>query len=195
MKGNQVHSADDIQEAVTYRAEWIARSHADSVIGTSILAHKAWRKAYEQEYNRVLPLSITREQAIAKLDKLKTVNLNYVSAYQVNKQKAQQNANDITRKQKIKMGNIIIFMKSQEWQNLRQKVFARDGYKCANKYCQFDAKIEGLVYHVDHIEPKSERSELMKEMSNLQVLCEHCNVAKGTKSNSVWMRDQYGAFA
>lgn len=190
-----MHTEVDIQEAITYRADWLARSHANNAAATSLLVCNDWRKTYEQEFNRVLHLSITREQAISKLDKQKIENVNYVSSHHVSRQTALQKTYDIKRQEALKAKLIIVFIKSQEWQDLRKKVFVRDGRKCANKYCQFDAKTEGLVYHVDHIEPKSERLDLMKELSNLQVLCEHCNVAKGIKGNSAWMREQYGAFS
>lgn len=38
---------------------------------------------------------------------------------------------------------------------------------------------QGVTLHVDHIKPKSLHPELAFELSNLQVLCEDCNLGKG----------------
>lgn len=35
-----------------------------------------------------------------------------------------------------------------------------------------------VVLHVDHIKPRSKYPELELEISNLQVLCEDCNLGK-----------------
>jgi 5-methylcytosine-specific restriction endonuclease McrA len=74
-------------------------------------------------------------------------------------------------------------------------VYRRDGKTCANEFCQVQAKGIDVGYSIDHIEAKTERPDLMFDGDNLQVLCRVCNSSKGTKKNSVWMREQYAAYA
>ena len=71
------------------------------------------------------------------------------------------------------------FYESREWKKLRYKVL-RDNKRqcmlCGNKG----------VLHVDHIEPRSLRPDLELDQSNLQVLCELCNLGKSNKFNDDW---------
>jgi len=39
----------------------------------------------------------------------------------------------------------------------------------------------GTRYHVDHIKPKSKYPDLAYDKTNLQVLCEECNIGKGAR--------------
>ena len=50
----------------------------------------------------------------------------------------------------------------------------RDGFKC--KICGRTEK-DGIKLHVDHIKPVSKGGKTV--MSNLQTLCEGCNIGKG----------------
>lgn len=45
---------------------------------------------------------------------------------------------------------------------------------------------DGKVMHVDHIKPKSLHPELKYELSNLQVLCEDCNIGKSNLDDTDW---------
>jgi len=40
--------------------------------------------------------------------------------------------------------------------------------------------------HVDHIKPRSKHPELELELSNLQILCEDCNMGKGGWDQTDW---------
>lgn len=57
---------------------------------------------------------------------------------------------------------------------LRYRVFQRDGFRC--KICG-RSEADGAVLHVDHIIPVSKGGKT--EMSNLQTLCDYCNIGKG----------------
>lgn len=61
--------------------------------------------------------------------------------------------------------------------SLRHEVFVKDNYKCV----ECGATKEDTRLHVDHILPVSQGGS--DELSNLQTLCEACNL---TKSNRAW---------
>lgn len=62
-------------------------------------------------------------------------------------------------------------------QELRMRVFERDGFVCRN--CGSTTKLQ-----VDHIHPESRGGETVLE--NLQILCKSCNLKKGTKLPNEW---------
>jgi uncharacterized protein (TIGR02646 family) len=66
------------------------------------------------------------------------------------------------------------FYESREWRELRYKALKEQGHKC--KSC--GATAENAVLHVDHIKPRSKYPELELDPSNVQVLCEDCNMGK-----------------
>jgi 5-methylcytosine-specific restriction enzyme A len=55
---------------------------------------------------------------------------------------------------------------------VRDYVLKRDNYKC--KQC---SKTSNL--HIDHLKPLAKGGE--NDLSNLQILCSSCNLAKGSK--------------
>ena len=61
---------------------------------------------------------------------------------------------------------------------LRYDVLKRDNFTCQK--CGMTAK-DGAKLHVDHIIPVSKGGKTT--MSNLQTLCDRCNIGKGTKDN------------
>ncbi len=65
------------------------------------------------------------------------------------------------------------FFASQEWKDLRWIILKRDGHRCRG--CgAIDCRL-----HVDHIEPVSMNWDRRADPTNLQVLCEECNMGKG----------------
>lgn len=66
------------------------------------------------------------------------------------------------------------FLRSWEWRELRYKVLNNRGRSC--ECC--GAKPPEKVMHVDHIKPLSKYWQLRLKESNLQVLCEDCNIGK-----------------
>lgn len=71
------------------------------------------------------------------------------------------------------------FYKSREWQELRWKALKASNGCCV--YCGRSRTAHGVIMHVDHIKPRSRFPDLALVLSNLQVLCEDCNMGKGTK--------------
>jgi len=65
---------------------------------------------------------------------------------------------------------------NQRWQRLRSEVLEVYGPVCA--LCGRDYRTHGVVLHGDHIIPKSQRPDIALYFSNIQVLCEDCNMGK-----------------
>ena len=79
---------------------------------------------------------------------------------------------------------IDIFYESNEWRKLRYRVLRKYGARC---FCCGRAYREhGVVIHVDHIKPRSKFPELQLEESNLQILCEDCNLGKSNTDSIDW---------
>lgn len=79
------------------------------------------------------------------------------------------------------------FYKSKTWKKLRFRVLNKYGRKC--EICGKTSKESKL--HVDHKRPRWLYPELSLEMENLRVLCEECNLGKGSRvptSKHVWRR-------
>ena len=62
--------------------------------------------------------------------------------------------------------------------SVRFEVFKRDSFKC--QYCGKSAP--DVVLEVDHIIPVSKGGKTV--MSNLQTLCERCNIGKSNKTEN-----------
>ena len=72
----------------------------------------------------------------------------------------------------------------QEWREVRMQVL--EAYKAQCAICNRTPQQHGVVVHVDHIIPKSHKPNLALCFSNLQVLCEDCNMGKGNKFDTDW---------
>lgn len=70
------------------------------------------------------------------------------------------------------------FYDTRAWKELRWRVLVASDGKC--NMCG-TSKAHGSIMHVDHIKPRSKFPELELEFSNLQVLCEDCNLGKSNK--------------
>ncbi|WP_174509670.1 HNH endonuclease [Klebsiella oxytoca] len=75
------------------------------------------------------------------------------------------------------------FYNSKEWRRLRYQAFRKYGNKCC--VCGRGAS-DGMVMHVDHIKPRSLYPHLALELSNLQIMCNECNVSKSNKDEVKW---------
>ncbi len=71
------------------------------------------------------------------------------------------------------------FYQSREWREIRYSVLRDTGFAC--KCCGRSPRKDGVRLHVDHIIPRSKSIELQLDPSNLQVLCEDCNIGKSNK--------------
>lgn len=67
------------------------------------------------------------------------------------------------------------FYRTKAWRELRLTILLASDCSC--KICGNTSE-KGAVLHVDHIKPRSLYPELAMDESNLQVLCEDCNIAK-----------------
>ena len=76
------------------------------------------------------------------------------------------------------------FYSSREWRTLRVRVLEQ--YQCKCMMCGESPKVHGIVIHVDHIKPRSNYPELALTFSNLQLLCEACNLGKSNKYDTDW---------
>jgi hypothetical protein len=75
------------------------------------------------------------------------------------------------------------FYASREWRVLRYRALKLHGATC--QCCGASAK-DGKVMHVDHIKPRSKYPALQLVLSNLQVLCEDCNLGKLAHDETDW---------
>lgn len=75
------------------------------------------------------------------------------------------------------------FYESWEWKSARYAALKRHGAKCM--LCGA-TKESGAVICVDHIKPRALHPHLELEQSNLQVLCNDCNMGKGRWDETDW---------
>lgn len=75
------------------------------------------------------------------------------------------------------------FYRSIEWRQLRYQVLKEQKGRCQ---CCGGRGRDGVRLHVDHIIPISHDASLRLEKSNLQVLCEDCNLGKGHSDRIDW---------
>lgn len=75
------------------------------------------------------------------------------------------------------------FYLSQNWRELRYLVLRNCDGRCMA--CGASAK-DGVRLHVDHIKPRSFFPDLELEITNLQCLCEDCNVGKSNWDTTDW---------
>ena len=68
------------------------------------------------------------------------------------------------------------FFSSREWLTLRYAALREHGFACQ---CCGATRDDGVKLHVDHVLPRSKFPKLQWELSNLQVLCDACNLGKG----------------
>lgn len=75
------------------------------------------------------------------------------------------------------------FYMTREWRELRYEALKINGGKCQLCGC---GRAEGKKIHVDHIKPRSKYPELELDLTNLQVLCEDCNLGKSNRDETDW---------
>jgi 5-methylcytosine-specific restriction endonuclease McrA len=68
------------------------------------------------------------------------------------------------------------FYLTREWRSLRWRVLVASDGRC--QMCG-RGKVNGILIHVDHVISRHNRPDMELEFSNLQVLCEDCNIGKG----------------
>jgi hypothetical protein len=75
------------------------------------------------------------------------------------------------------------FYRTREWAQARHNTLAKYGAICQ---CCGTSRASGAVMHVDHIKPRSKYPHLELDESNLQVLCELCNIGKSNTLETDW---------
>jgi len=84
----------------------------------------------------------------------------------------------ITKKKKTS------FYESKKWRILRYKALSLHGSSC--QCCGRNYKEHNVIMHVDHVKPRSKYPSLELELSNLQILCEDCNLGKLNLDETDW---------
>lgn len=79
------------------------------------------------------------------------------------------------------------FYRSDAWRALRFLALKASNGSCC--LCGRSNRHHGVILHVDHIKPKSRFPDLALTLSNLQVLCEDCNMGKGNRDDTDWRDD------
>jgi 5-methylcytosine-specific restriction endonuclease McrA len=82
------------------------------------------------------------------------------------------------------------FYQSLAWRELRYKVLMKSKGCC--EACRRTARDHGVALHVDHIMPRSQFPDVALEETNLQVLCDDCNIGKGTGDTTDWRASSTG---
>ena len=101
----------------------------------------------------------------------------------VQRSKLKKHKNKENKKhQEYKHGDI--FYKSDEWRSLRFKALKLNDGCCV--LCGRSKRKHNIILHVDHIKPRSKYPELELVLSNLQILCEDCNLGKSNKDDTDW---------
>lgn len=77
------------------------------------------------------------------------------------------------------------FYRSQAWRALRYRVLAKSTRRCE---CCGASPETGAVLHVDHIKPRSTHPHLELDPSNMQILCEACNLGKSNADDTDFRR-------
>jgi hypothetical protein len=76
------------------------------------------------------------------------------------------------------------FYNSLDWKRLRAKVLEEQQGKC--QLCGRTHREHGITLHVDHIVPISKDWNRRLDITNLQILCEDCNMGKGNRYQTDW---------
>lgn len=77
------------------------------------------------------------------------------------------------------------FYAGKAWQTLRYRVLSERGNRCE---CCGAGPDDGVRLDVDHIKPRSRYPELALDKSNLQVLCQPCNMGKSNRHEDDWRK-------
>lgn len=105
--------------------------------------------------------------------------------------KARKNPGSIQKQKKKNPSTYQIntsgFYSTEDWRIVRYKAL-----KLSNGLCQCcgAGPMPGKPLHVDHIKPRSKFPQLELVLSNLQVLCEDCNLGKLAWDDTDWRSDE-----
>lgn len=77
-----------------------------------------------------------------------------------------------------------IFYSSREWKEVRYEALKLSDGRCC--LCGRSYRENGVIMHADHIKPRSVYPHLQLEVSNIQILCEPCNIGKSNFCDRDW---------
>jgi HNH endonuclease len=77
------------------------------------------------------------------------------------------------------------FYETPAWRKARYEALRKNDGRC--ELCGA-SKHDGAVLHVDHIKPRSRFPDLALVLSNLQVLCDNCNLGKSNTDKTDWRK-------
>jgi hypothetical protein len=90
----------------------------------------------------------------------------------------------LDKPKKARKATALDFYRGDAWRALRFLALkASNGCCCL---CGRSNRNHGVILHVDHIKPRSRFPALELTLSNLQVLCEDCNMGKGNRDDTDW---------
>lgn len=149
----------------------------------STIASKVW--AYTHMGNEPPPIGATqwKRQILRDFyDSLKPdVKLQVIAKTKgIGAKAAKPSAYDVRRAERQ------AFYLSNDWRYVRYQALKRSRGVC--ELCGV-APTPGHPLHVDHIKPRSKYPELEYDISNLQILCDDCNLGKGNRDEIDWRRD------
>jgi len=78
------------------------------------------------------------------------------------------------------------FYRSYKWRRLRVDALEANRQRYGLLACECCGMVNVASFHVDHIYPRSTHPELALDPANLQVLCDDCNIGKGTAYTTNW---------
>ncbi len=78
------------------------------------------------------------------------------------------------------------FYRSYAWRKLRVETLEANRARYGMLACECCGMIDVAAFHVDHIYPRSTHPDLALDPDNLQVLCDDCNIGKGTAYTTNW---------
>ena len=78
------------------------------------------------------------------------------------------------------------FYRSHKWRRLRVDALEANRQSYGVLACECCGMVDVGSFHVDHIYPRSTHPELALDPTNLQVLCDACNIGKGTAYTTNW---------
>jgi hypothetical protein len=81
------------------------------------------------------------------------------------------------------------FYRSYGWRRLRTDMLEDNRARHGVLTCECCLATATPQWHVDHVRPRSSHPELALEPANLQVLCQDCNVGKGTRYTTDWRQE------
>jgi len=80
------------------------------------------------------------------------------------------------------------FYSSKAWKTLRYQALKNNGGSCE---CCGARASDGVSLHVDHIKPRSRYPGLELDLSNMQILCQDCNIGKDNWDETDWRQEPH----